>query len=75
MKMNSGLNDSTLTWANIFVNANYNKTINTILPLFARYSNDIVLVSHISSKIESLPWKQNATQFFGVQSNALVEKS
>lgn len=73
MKVNSGLNDSTLTWANIFVNANYNKTINTILPLFKRNSDDIVLVSHISSSITSLPWKQNTSQFYGVQSNAWIQ--
>ena len=47
--------ETQLTWANIFVNANYDKFINEITPLFNNYK--VITVSHKQSDITKLPFK------------------
>lgn len=73
MKKGTGLSDDKLTWANIFVNANYPHTVDTIIPLIKKREHDIVLVSHEKSDITNLPWTQLRSQFYPIKSNAWVE--
>jgi hypothetical protein len=54
MKNMSGQDEEHLTWANIFVNANYIKTINELIP---ELNNHVVnLVVNTNSKLDKLPF-------------------
>lgn len=55
MKDKSGQDEEHLTWANIFVNANYRRTINELIPEFKNHEVDIVV--NKNSKIDNLPFK------------------
>ncbi|MCK9416548.1 hypothetical protein M0Q97_07825 [Candidatus Dojkabacteria bacterium] len=55
MKKKSNQNEENLTWANIFVNSNYKKSINILLP---ELKNHVVnLVVNKNSKFNNLPFK------------------
>lgn len=55
MKKKSGQDEEHLTWANIFVNANYNRTINELVPELSKHT--VYLVVNKNSKIIKLPFK------------------
>jgi hypothetical protein len=55
MKDKSGQDEEHLTWANIFVNANYRRTINELIPEFKNHEVDIVV--NKNSNIDRLPFK------------------
>jgi hypothetical protein len=55
MKEKSGQDEEHLTWANIFVNANYHRTINELIPELSNHEVDIVV--NKNSKIDKLPFK------------------
>lgn len=55
MKDKSGQDEEHLTWANIFVNANYRRTINELIPEMNNHEVDIVV--NKNSKIDNLPFK------------------
>src|SRR5690606_6151715 len=57
MKDKSGQDEEHLTWANIFVNANYRRTINELIPELNNYS--ITIVVNKNSKFDKLPFKPN----------------
>jgi hypothetical protein len=54
MKDNVGVNPENLTWANIFVNGNFNFFHNFITE-FANH--DVILVANANAKVENLPFK------------------
>lgn len=55
MKKLSGQPDSTLTWANVFVNSNYKLFLEQFIPALS--GRKTVLVSHEKSDISGLPFK------------------
>lgn len=57
MKDKSGQDEEHLTWANIFVNANYRRTINELIPEFKNHS--VTIVVNKNSRFEKLPFKPN----------------
>lgn len=67
MKTESGQPDSQLTFANIFVNSNYNYFVTNYIPLFKE--RNILLVANNTSKINNLPF---SGKFIGVGYNAWV---
>ena len=69
IKKETKLPESRLTWANILVNANYNRFINEMLPEFNH--NNIILISHEKSIISNLPFK--VEKHFKVGRNAWIE--
>lgn len=66
----SGQPQSNLTYANLFVNANYRYYLENIVPAFSTYDN-IVLVANSQSNVNLLPFKVN--NFYGVGYNAWVD--
>jgi hypothetical protein len=63
MKEKSGQDEEHLTWANIFVNSNYVKTVTELIP---ELNNHVVnLVVNKNSKIDGLPFKSNRTWYVG----------
>jgi hypothetical protein len=54
MKKKSGQDEEHLTWANIFVNANYRRTINELIPELSNHP--IFLVINKNSKLDKLPF-------------------
>lgn len=59
-----------LTFANLFVNANYNYFLENIIPEFSKNDN-VILVANKASDISLLPFK--VQEFFGVGYNAWVD--
>ena len=57
MKKKSGQDEEHLTWANIFVNANYKRTINEFIPEMNNHS--VTIVINKNSNIDKLPFKPN----------------
>ena len=55
MKTNSKQPESKLTWANIFVNGNYDYYLSNMVPLYKEY--DVYLVSNDASSLDRLPFK------------------
>lgn len=55
MRDNVRVNDKNLTWANIFVNGNYNYFKNNFIPEFNNH--DIILVANENANIVNLPFK------------------
>jgi hypothetical protein len=68
MKVQSGQEDSQLTYANIFVNSNYIFFLQKIVPLFSQ--KKIVLVANKTSQINRLPF---SGEFYPVEYNAWIE--
>jgi hypothetical protein len=63
MKEKSGQDEEHLTWANIFVNANYIKTISELIP---ELNNNVVnLVINENSKLDKLPIIPNKVWYVG----------
>jgi hypothetical protein len=50
-----GEDDEYLTWSNLFVNSNYPKFMNEILPLFSKYK--VVYILNENADINNLPFK------------------
>lgn len=57
MKKNVGVKKDNLTWANIFVNNNYNYYKKYFIPFYKENQDRIILVSNKNSKISNLPFK------------------
>jgi len=62
-----GGDDDSLTWSNLFVNANYYKFVFEILPIF--YSRKVVFVGHHDADISKLPY---VVKDFRVGYNAMI---
>jgi len=60
-----------LTWANIFVNANYELFIRETLPIFTNWTGDIFLFANEQGINNKLPFK--TTKYFGVNMKAWQE--
>jgi len=69
MLQESGKSDDMLTWANLFVNANYVKFVQEIIPIFKQ--KNIVLVSRYNSVLENLPFR--LIDAFNITNNAAIE--
>lgn len=55
MRQNVGVDKNHLTWANIFVNGNYNNFKKYFIPEFSNH--DIILIANRNATIENLPFK------------------
>lgn len=69
MKRLSTQSEDNLTWANIFVNGNYQYFLSELLPVLKE--KKVILVANKKSKTENLPFK--IERFFPVGSDAWVE--
>ena len=69
MKKQTGLEDSKLTWANIFVNSNYKAFRNEITPLFDNYNVTIVA----KGNTDKLPFKVDHS--YNVGANAWINNA
>jgi len=63
MKKKSRQDEEHLTWANIFVNANYRRTINEFVPELSNHAVNLV-VNH-NSKLNKLPFKPKNVWYVG----------
>ena len=72
MKEVSGQNFSNLTFANVFVNANYKFFIEQFIPFFTNTERPIVLVANQQSDLSKLPFK--VSKFYGIHYNAWVNQ-
>jgi len=63
MKIKSCQKEEQLTWANIFVNSNYRKTITELIPELCNHK--VNLVVNKNSKLDNLPFKPNSVIFVG----------
>ncbi len=63
MKIKSRQDDEHLTWANIFVNANYRRTINELIPEMNNHS--VTIIVNKNSKFDKLPFKPNQILLVG----------
>jgi len=72
MKVVSGQNLSNLTFANIFVNANYNFFLDQFIPYFSKTERPLVLVANKNSDLAKLPFK--VSKFYGIHYNAWVNQ-
>jgi hypothetical protein len=70
MKDKSGQDEEHLTWANIFVNANYRRTVNELIP--EMNNNSVTIVVNKNSKFDKLPFKPN--QIFLVGTDAWLDE-
>jgi len=61
MRENAGTKN--ITWANLFVNGNYDYFIENFIPEFKK--RDIVMICNKKSKIENLPFKVSKSFFVG----------
>ena len=68
MKVFCGQPNERLTWANLWVNSNYQYYLDHIVPLFNNYN--VVLVAHENSILSSLPFKPK--MFCTVTNNAWI---
>jgi hypothetical protein len=66
MKMISGLPEERTTWADIWVNSNYNYFVDEIIPMFSKRT--VVLFCNKYGKVENLPFLPYAV--FPVENNA-----
>lgn len=71
LKAITNLPESNLTFGNIFVNGNYPRYVNEILPLFGE--NNVVIICNHKAKIEGLPFAKNVVKRFDVSTNAWME--
>jgi hypothetical protein len=63
MKTKSGQDEEHLTWANIFVNANYRRSINELIPELKNHT--INLVINKNSKLNKLPFAPKKVWYVG----------
>ncbi len=63
MKRKSHQDEEHLTWANIFVNANYRRTINELIPELSKHA--VFLVVNKNSKLDKLPFKPMDVWYVG----------
>ena len=66
MKRTSNKTEDKLTWANLFVNSNYDFYLDSIVPLYSEY--EVYLVSNDESSLKSLPFK--VSKHFKIGKNA-----
>jgi hypothetical protein len=69
MKTRSEQNPENLTWANLFVNGNYNYYLENIVPEYSNY--DVYLVSNSKSNLEKLPF--NVKEHYQIGKNCWVD--
>jgi hypothetical protein len=69
MKENVGVPNEQLTWANIFVNSNYQYFLDNFLPEFNKHK--IILVANENAKIDNLPFK--VEEHIGITNNAFID--
>lgn len=69
MKSQSGQTGDHLTWANIFVNANYKYYLNNMVPEYGK--RQVILISNSDSNLENLPF--DISKHFMIGKNAWVE--
>ena len=69
MKNQSGQELNHLTWANIFVNANYKYYLNSMVPEYS--SREVILISNSDSNLENLPFE--IKKHFVIGKNAWVD--
>lgn len=69
-KENVKINESNITFANIFVNTNYEYFVNEMLPTFNTFEN-IYLIANQNSNLTEIKTVLNYTKFFGVTANAI----
>lgn len=55
--MRDNVGTDNVTWANIFVNSNYQFFVDNFIPEFNNWEGDVILVSHESTKLKNLPFK------------------
>jgi len=63
MKQKSGQDEDHLTWANIFVNANYRKTLTEFIPELNKHNVNLVINNN--SKINGLPFEPHEVWYVG----------
>lgn len=63
MKSKSGQDEEHLTWANIFVNANYQRSVNELIPELLNHA--VFLVVNENSMLDKLPFKPVNTWYVG----------
>ncbi len=68
MKIKSTQKESNLTWANIFVNSNYKRFTNELLPELK--NREVVLVCHEKGDTTNLPFNVKDENIFKIKSNA-----
>jgi hypothetical protein len=68
MKIKSTQKENNLTWANIFVNSNYNRFTNELLPELK--NRDIILICHEKGDTSKLPFNVNPENIFKIKTNA-----
>jgi hypothetical protein len=71
MKNVSEQNASNLTWANIFVNSNYDCYLNKMVPIYSEF--DVYLISNSDSNLLNLPF--SIKKHFMIGKNAWVENT
>ena len=69
MKTQTGREEKYITWANLFVNGNYNHYLETVVPLYSNF--EVILVSNSDSNLEHLPFE--VKKHFMIGKNAWVE--
>ena len=69
MRDNVGVNPKNLTWANIFVNGNYNFFVENFIPEFKNH--DIILVANKNGNISNLPF--NVEEHIPIGGTAFIE--
>lgn len=63
MKIKSGQDEEHLTWANIFVNANYRRTISELIPELSNHTVNLVI--NKNSKLDKLSFKPKNVWYIG----------
>lgn len=66
---NKGSEDTNTTFANIFVNSNYESFKNEMIPTFNTF-DEIILIANKDSDLNNVKTILNVTQFFGIGSEA-----
>jgi hypothetical protein len=70
MKEQSGQPEENLTWANLFVNSNYDNFRKEMIQEFSNYN--IIIVCNQKSTFDDLPFKEKIVKDFRVGSNCIV---
>lgn len=73
LKELTGQNELQLTFGNVFVNGNYNRFMNEIIPMFNNYDR-IVMVVNDKANINNLPFKGKILKVLRVGKNAWMDK-
>lgn len=70
LKKLTGQDEEHLTWGNIFVNGNFNRYINEIMPLFSSY--DVVVVVNFKAELYKLSFNKKIVKRFDIGTNAWI---